>query len=245
MDLETDILESTESTESIESTEKREKREKQARWNLYNKKFKKSLSRIVFYGFIAITFIVFIFGLNLYRSTLLDFDKKNITELEKYIKVIKNESRDTTNNLNLAKKYNKKWTNASKNQKNTDGISPKLINDIIGKLVKKYHIGKYDFQMSVPERLDGKKQIIGIKKTLEAFSSTCSVSFNISDDIKSVNFLKDLRSSLTGYTVISSISISKTKLYQFEDLVKISTGENSGLVNIQISFNWYTMKKAK
>ncbi len=210
------------------------------RWYLYKKKFRKGLYNILLYFTIAVIFSGFIFGLNLYRQTLLNFDSKNITELKDYIKVVRKESKETRDNLNLAKKYNNRWNQASSQQKNAEGINSQLLGDVIRKLAKKYDIRKYDFKMSVPRKFGNEASK---KKVSSIFISNCQVSFAAPDDVRAIEFLRDLRKSLTGYIVINQLSISKNKTYEFKDLVKISTGQISGILNVKAAFSWHVMKR--
>lgn len=211
-------------------------------WHLYQKKIKLFTIRISLYIVILIILGSFIFALSLYRSELIKLDNKNIKELETYTRVIKRETSNTRNNLNLAQKYSTRWKNSSQNQKNDQGVSSILIKDTIDKLATKYNIGKYDFKMSVPQKPENNK-FSG--KILEVFSSTCSISFSIPDDVRAIQFFDELQNTLTGYLIIEKLSINKQKNYEYQDLVNISKGTSFGVINISSNFKWHVMRRVR
>ena len=92
--------------------------------------------------------------------------------------------------------------------------------------------------MDIPQEFTYNKN-----KKLQIFYSNCNLSFSISDDIRARNFISDLENTLFGYIIIKNLSITKSKNYEFEDLLQLSKKESSGLIDVKINFEWYSAKK--
>lgn len=208
--------------------------------NLYKKKINRLIAKILLYVLIILILISFIFGLNIYHSTLTNLDQTNIKELENYINIIQGKTSEVSNNLSLARKYNEIWKNASEEQKSNKGISLETITLIINDLAKKYHIIKYDFKMSVPQKIENN---VFKNKSLEVVMSKCDISFKATDDIRVMSFLEELEDKLPGYVVIRELSLNKTQDYNHSNFVSISTGGDAGAISTNISFEWYTTRK--
>lgn len=206
----------------------------------YKAKLNRSIIWIVVYSIISLVFLGAIFGLNLYRDSLLDADNKNINELKNYILIIGRETSEANDNLNLARKYKERWSASTENQRNSSGINPDFINTKIEELVKKYNIGDHEFKMSVPEKVENPR-FKG--KMLEIYVSNCQITFNATDDIRAIGFLNELKDSITGYMMINELSLNKLRDYVFEDMVKISNGQDPAVISSKVNFKWYVTKK--
>lgn len=208
----------------------------------YESKISKSIIRIISSLVITAIFLCFIFGLGIYRSMILDSDDKNITELKKYILIIGKETSEANKNLNLARKYNKRWEEAKDSQKSNQGIDSNLINVAIKDLAKKYNIPQYDFKMSIPERVENPSIA---NKALEIYYSNCQLGFTSADDVRAIALIKDLKAILNGYFIINDLSVTKLKEYNYDDFVKISKGEDPAIFSIRVNFKWYASKKVQ
>jgi hypothetical protein len=211
------------------------------RWLGYNSKIKLCTIRLILYIIILVISISFLVGSEIYRDFLLNLNQKSKTELESYNNLLEKNILETKQNLKLLKKYNKKWKDIPENRLIANGISLKLINKIIGDLNKKYNIAEHNFTMTVPKKI--KDQNIEDNKKINIFKSNCQLSFNISDDIRARLFVKDLKNAIYGYLTINKLSINKLRQYEFDDLVKFSNKESSGIVEVKLDFNWYAAKK--
>lgn len=205
----------------------------------HGQRYKKIFTTITLNSFLAFILVSFYFGFAFYRSYMINLDQKNIKDLEEYVNLIKKNKEDTSKNVSLAQKYQDRWYNASSRKKSQQNIDPNLINSLIEKLKVKYDIDQFEFNMSVPKKID---QLYSTSKSLNLFVSNCQLSFNSADDIRTIYLLKDLVRFLNGYVVINDFSIQKDKDYEFKDLLDISEGKSSGLLAISLTFDWYVIK---
>ena len=78
---------------------------------------------------------------------------------------------------------------------------------------------------------------------MDIFYSDCKIQFNTSDDVRAISFFEELKNNITGYVVIEEYLIKKNGEYTFNDLLRISKGEESGILEVSISFKWYVAKR--
>jgi hypothetical protein len=138
------------------------------------------------------------------------------------------------------KKYIAIWRNLDEKKKSATGI---LKSDEIDKLLSasaiKYNISEPIIKVSFPEALSSG---IFARSTITVSSSSITLTFKSLDDGKALSFINDFINSLPGYVVISSMELKKDKSYSNEDLVAISSGKGSGIVNGSLNFFWYAFK---
>ena len=137
------------------------------------------------------------------------------------------------------KKYKDLWQTISANKKNTDGIKIDEINAKLTSIATKYMISSPTIKLSLPEVVKG-----GIfdRKTVNVMMTTASVNFVAVNDVKAVMFANEFLNSIKGYPVVTSFNLSKSGEYTRQELLDLSTGKSSGVVNGKIDFSWYVYK---
>lgn len=137
-------------------------------------------------------------------------------------------------------KYKDMWLKISRSQKDTSGIKIDEIKESLTKIAGKYSITDQNIKLSLPEVVKG-----GVfdRKTIGVMMTTASITFTAASDVKAMMFINEFISSLKGYPVITSFSISKSKDYSNEDLIKLSNGTSVGIVGGKIDFYWYIYKE--
>ena len=174
-----------------------------------------------------------------YHSNQKNTVKTKIDSINAETSQIEVELSDLQSKTAEIKKYKDMWLTISQNKKNTTGIKVDEVNSKLSATAAKYSIGNTALKLSLPETMKG-----GIfdRKTVSVMMSTATITFVAPSDIKAMMFINDFVTSLKGYPVITSFSISKSRNYKTEDLIDISTGKLSGLLDCKIDFFWYVYK---
>ncbi len=137
------------------------------------------------------------------------------------------------------KKYMAIWRNLDESKKNTSGIKMDDINSLLASMAAKYNISDPVIKVNLPETLtDG----VFNSSKINVLFTTVSLTFKSLDDNKALLFMTDFTNSLPGYVVISSLEVKKDKSYTTDDLIAISAGKGSGIVNGSLNFFWYAFK---
>ena len=137
------------------------------------------------------------------------------------------------------KKYKDLWPSISENKKNTNGIKIDEINEKLIAIATKYGISSPTIKLSLPDVIKG-----GVfdRKTVSVMMTVASVNFIAVNDVKATMFANEFLTSLKGYPVVTSFSISKSRDYTRQELLDVSTGKSPGVVNSKIDFFWYVYK---
>ncbi len=140
------------------------------------------------------------------------------------------------------KKYLAIWGNLDEKKKSTNGIKIDEINSLLSSNAIKYNISSPVIKVTLPETLSN-----GIFNTTTIITSFANIdlTFSALDDRRALSFVNDFTNSLPGYVVINSLEIKKDKSYSDEQLIAISTGKGSGLVEGKTTFSWYAFKDKK
>ncbi len=140
------------------------------------------------------------------------------------------------------KKYLAIWGNLDEKKKSTSGIKMDEINSSLSSNAIKNNISSPVIKVTVPETLSG-----GVfdSSTITTSYATVDLDFKALDDRRALSFINDFTNSLPGYVVIKNFEIKKDKNYSDEELVAISTGKGSGIVDGKITFSWYAFKDKK
>lgn len=141
--------------------------------------------------------------------------------------------------INEAKKYKEIYKTIDDSKKSSKGIKMDEVNSNMAELAMKYNISAQTLQALLPEKLEG--QLANLK-TVELLYTTGSLSFSAIDDLRAAAFIREFFSTVPGYTVITDLNLSKTKVYSNEDLVAISNGQPVAAISVKISFAWYVYK---
>jgi len=80
------------------------------------------------------------------------------------------------------------------------------------------------------------------RKTVNVMMTTASVNFVAVNDVKALMFANEFLNSIKGYPVVTSFNLSKGGEYTRQELLDLSTGKSSGVVNGKIDFSWYVYK---
>jgi hypothetical protein len=165
--------------------------------------------------------------------------KKLINNIKSQTSEIESEIESLTSKMQEVKKYKEIWVSISENKKSVIGIKIDNINLKIEQLSPKYNISQANIKVSFPENL--KDGVFNISSS-DLVSSVVNLTFNSITDTDALMFISDLFQSLPGYIVINRLSISKTRNYTNEDLLKISSGTATGAIQCNLDFFWYVYK---
>jgi len=141
--------------------------------------------------------------------------------------------------IDEALKYKKIWDNIDENKKNTQPIKMDEINKIIKESAQKNNIKSEIIQITVPTPIFGSLA----RETLIVSSASGTLSFQAYDDISALKFINDFQNKIQGYAVITSVDFTKNKNYKPQDIIEISLGKGQGIINVKISFFWYSYKE--
>jgi len=187
-------------------------------------------------GIFALTFVVIFYYYSHRKSSV----QNKINSINAETSQINAELSDLQSRTAEIKKYKDMWLKITRSQKDTSGIKIDVINESLAKIAEKYSITDQNIKLSLPEVVKG-----GIfdRKTIGVMMTTANITFTAASDVKAMMFIDEFISSLKGYPVITSFSISKGKDYTNEDLVKLSNGTSVGNVAGKIDFYWYIYKE--
>lgn len=140
------------------------------------------------------------------------------------------------------KKYLAIWENLDEKRKSTNGIKMDEVNLLLSSNAIKYNVSSPTIKVTLPETLTN-----GIfnTSTITTSFSVVDLEFKALDDRRALSFVNDFTNSLPGYVVINSVEIKKDKNYSNEDLIAISSGQGSGIVDGKITFSWYAFRDKK
>ncbi len=140
------------------------------------------------------------------------------------------------------KKYLAIWENLDEKKKSTNGIKMDDVNSSLSSNAIKHNISSPVIKVTLPETLSS-----GIfdSSTITTLFATVDLDFKALDDRKALSFINDFTNSLPGYVVINSAEIKKDKNYSNEELIAISSGNGSGIVDGKITFSWYAFRDKK
>lgn len=164
---------------------------------------------------------------------------EKVNQIKSEAAKIKFEAIQIQSKTSEAKKYKELWNNITENRKLTDGIKMDEVNAKLNSIADKYNIEKPSIKVALPQTMKG-----GVfdRKTVNVLFTTVTLSFNSYDDVKVMYFLNELFDELPGYAVITLLDIRKTKDYETEDYIAISTGKDSAMVSVNVNFYWYVYK---
>ena len=146
---------------------------------------------------------------------------------------------DIKNKAIEVKKYLGLWDKISDNKKITDGIVMDDINTTLRKLASKYNITEHKITVALPKEI---KSGIFNRTTLSTIHTVASLDFKSINDLKALAFVTEFVHNLPGYSVVESLNLEKEKTYQITDLVKISAGKGTGVINGKVVISWYAFK---
>lgn len=140
------------------------------------------------------------------------------------------------------KKYLAIWENLDQKRKSTTGIKMEEVNSLLSSNAIKYNISSPTIKVTLPETLSN-----GIFNTSTVTTSfaTIDLDFKALDDRRALSFINDFTNSLPGYVVINNVEIKKDKNYSNADLIAISSGQGTGIVDGKITFSWYAFRAKK
>lgn len=167
--------------------------------------------------------------------------EKDVQKIQSEINSIKQRTIDLQNKVSEAKKYQDIWKTISNNKKFIGSIKIDEVTSRIDALAEKYSIEKPAIKMTIPEDLP-----TGVfnRQTVNINVSNSTITFDAVNDTKAIAFVSEFAESVPGYIVITNFELRKTKKYNEQDLISISTGKPSGAVSAKVDFFWY-MYKAK
>jgi hypothetical protein len=188
---------------------------------------------------IAAVLALFFGAIFFYYSNEKNGVKAKIEKISEETAQINNDLSDLQSKTAEINKYKNLWSKITANKKNTSGIKVDETNSKLSSIAAKYSIGSASIKLSLPELMKG-----GIfdRKTVGVMMSTATLTFVAANDVKALMFVDEFISSLKGYPVINSFSIERGKDYSNDDLIELSTGKTSGLINGKVDFFWYVYK---
>lgn len=174
-----------------------------------------------------------------YRMHQAQKSQEAIDIIKKDTSEIKDQTESLQSKIQEIKKYKEVWGSISENQKSLSGIKIDNINSKIEQIGAQHNIFQPNIKVSFPENL--KDGIFNISSSDMVFSSV-DLSFIAISDVEALLFISDLIKSLPGYVVINRLSIKKTKEYDNNELIKISSGASVGSILSDVNFYWYVYK---
>ncbi len=171
-----------------------------------------------------------------YISNKQKYSDQEIDQIHREASVIRSQTQELESQTSQARKYKEVWKTLSDNKKSTRGIRMDDVNKIIGNLADKYNLYAPSIQVVLPENLDA-----GVfqRKTINVSYSSVTLSFDALSDVKALAFISEFFNKLPGYTVISSIEMTKSRKYNQEDFINISLGKNPSILKVKVLFAWY------
>lgn len=171
-----------------------------------------------------------------YISNKQKYSDQEIDQIHREASIIRGQTQELESQTNQARKYKETWKTLSDNKKSTRGIKMDDVNKIIGNLTEKYNLYSPSIQVVLPENLDA-----GVfqRKTINVSYSSGTLSFDALSDVKALAFISEFFNKLPGYTVISSIEMTKSRKYTQEDFINISLGKNPSILKVKVLFAWY------
>lgn len=177
-----------------------------------------------------------------YYKAALEDGEYRVNLLNQQIADLSGKSTHLESRIRDAKKYRSLWDKSDDTKKNFGIIKADDVNDNFAKLATSHHITGQTIAMSIPKVLsDGIYNL----QILKVSMINGSISFDSLTDVDAINFINDFFQTLSGYTVISDLSISRGKQdsYSYSDLVDISTGKIGGSTKVKLDFSWYFLNK--
>lgn len=147
---------------------------------------------------------------------------------------------DVKNKAIEVKRYLGLWDKISDNKKITSGIKMDDVNLILDNLSRKHSIAKHKITVALPQELD---RGVFKRTTISTLHTVISLDFNSIKDTKALAFITDFINNLPGYAVIDRFSLEKERSYEIRDLVQISAGNGSGVINGEVTIFWYAFKE--
>lgn len=200
----------------------------------------KKIKNIIVFNLSLVTALIAIFvGISIFIFNLNNIALKKIVTINLQINQINVENKKNNNRLLNIIKYEKKWSQLPDKYKSTQIIRSNQVNQIISKVSQKYHIKDVSFTMDVPSKLSTSKFK---KDSVEVYLTSGNMSFEASDDVKAMSFIKDFFSTLPGNIVIENISLTKPSNYSNNDYVAISKNGYLSKIRARVKFYWYSNK---
>jgi hypothetical protein len=140
-------------------------------------------------------------------------------------------------------RYSELWNILDDRKKQFEEIKSDRINKLINKTAKKYLINSIDAVISVPSKIDN--IYFTNLKTVDIVSTIIELNYNSLTDARSLDFINELLSNLSGQYVVTNIDIRKDKSYTVQDFGEISAGKSDGNIKTNIKIHWYPYNEKK
>lgn len=140
-------------------------------------------------------------------------------------------------------RYSELWNILDDRKKQFEEIKSDKINKLINKTAKKYLINKIDAVISVPSKIDN--IYFTNLKTIDIMSTIIELNYNSLTDARSLDFINELLSNLSGQYVVTNIDIRKDKSYTVQDFGEISARKSDGNIKTNIKIHWYPYNEKK
>lgn len=189
----------------------------------------------------AIAFLLFC-GSVFYKSYINSKLQKESETILNETSAIQSQSQEIQSKTIEIKKYLAIWNNLDERKKSPSAIKMDDVNNSLSSNAVKYNISSPIIKVSVPESLPDSSFNL---TTLTPSFATIDLTFKALDDVKALLFINDFTESLPGYVVINDAEVKKDKNYTDEDLIAISSGKGSGIIEGKVSFSWYTFRDKK
>lgn len=193
-------------------------------------------SRIIAKGIITAVLLIILAGLTFYTLQLENSGDQEASKIKREISSSNQKAKEYESQVSETRKYRKIWLTVPENQKSTEGINVDKMNESLKYLASKYNISDQNIKLDVPQKLQN-NMFNG--KTIEVFHSPATLTFRSIDDVRALQFLAEFLQEMIGYTVVTNVSITKSRDYSDQDLIALSSGKNIHGIDVRIEFIWY------
>lgn len=162
--------------------------------------------------------------------------------LQSEIRSLKAKKIKIENKIQDVKKYSELLLDLPENKKSTKAIRIDEINAILGNLALKYDISNQVIKMALPQPLD---KGFFKKNKITVYFTEGSIRFESYHDVNAIHFVEDFINEVPGNLIITKFSLKKIGEYGKDKLIAISKGKNSGNVEAEVNFTWYSYRDQK
>lgn len=139
--------------------------------------------------------------------------------------------------------YKKRWDKSSLDLMGLTAMKENYLENRINSLTSKYKIHNFSLKLEKDKKTDVNSLNL---KNLYLNSTNGKMSFSAITDIEGINFIQDFISKLSGFFIISKITIKKKQnKYNSENILEIKAGDKEKfIIDFNIDFTWYAIKKS-
>ena len=175
------------------------------------------------------------------KSSCKNHDKK-ISNINNNISRLQIDTKNIEGKVAEVRSYKAKWDNSSLDLMGLKAMKENYLKDKIRSLSSKYKIDN----LVITNKSQQKANIKSLNlQTLYLNSTTGNIRFSALTDLDGIDFIADVVNSLSGFFIISKMSISKKQeKYISKNILKIKQGEGGQfIIDFNIDYTWYAIKR--